>query len=286
MTLDSSVEFWSDSKMPYVETRRACQSRICYKSHSHPTFSIGAVDCGMSHFSSFFINDQKIQKGSLVVIPAHVEHSCNPLPNQAWSYQMMHLDAEWLTQLMQELEQDIMLKPKMISSLTVNSPIPLLKPSIINSPLLYQAFTNLNTLLFNKNISTLHKEQYLIEILTSILLPSFDWEKISHSDYYQQFLCKFIECIEDDMENLSLQSLSAKMNISRYTLIRLFKHYFGLTPHAYQLNQKINHARNLLKKNYNIAQLAYELEFTDQSHFNRVFKQFTGVTPKQYSKNN
>jgi len=38
MTLDSSVEFWSDLKMPYVETRRACQSRICYKSHSHSTF--------------------------------------------------------------------------------------------------------------------------------------------------------------------------------------------------------------------------------------------------------
>jgi len=26
------------------------------------------------------------------------------------------------------------------------------------------------------------------------------------------------------------------------------------------------------------------LEFTDQSHFHRVFKQYTGVTPKQYSK--
>ena len=141
-------------------------------------------------------------------------------------------------------------------------------------------------LLFNKSISTFHKEQYLIEILTNILLPSFDWEEIDHSDYYQQFLFKFIECIEGDIENLSLETLSAKINMSRYTLIRLFKHYFGLTPHAYQLNKKINDARKLLKNNYNIAQLAYELEFTDQSHFHRVFKQFTGVTPKQYSKTN
>lgn len=44
MTLDSSLEFWSDLKMPYVETRRACQSRICYKSHSHSTFSNEAKD--------------------------------------------------------------------------------------------------------------------------------------------------------------------------------------------------------------------------------------------------
>lgn len=69
--------------MPYVETRRACQSRICYKSHSHPTFSIGAVDVGQSHFSSSFASEQLIQAGSVVVIPAHVEHSCNPLPQQA-----------------------------------------------------------------------------------------------------------------------------------------------------------------------------------------------------------
>jgi hypothetical protein len=40
MLLDSTVEFWNDPLMPYVEIRRACQSRICYKSHSHPTFQL------------------------------------------------------------------------------------------------------------------------------------------------------------------------------------------------------------------------------------------------------
>jgi len=55
------VEFWSDPHMPYVETRRACASRACYKAHSHPTFSIGAVDQGNS--------------------PAHVEHACNHIPD-------------------------------------------------------------------------------------------------------------------------------------------------------------------------------------------------------------
>lgn len=34
-----------------------------------------------------------------------------------------------------------------------------------------------------------------------------------------------------------------------------------------------------------IAQLAHELQFSDQSHFHRVFKQHSGVTPKQYYKN-
>lgn len=37
--------------MPFVESRRACHSRGCYRPHSHPTFSIGAVDEGRSLFS-------------------------------------------------------------------------------------------------------------------------------------------------------------------------------------------------------------------------------------------
>ena len=280
MSLNSTVEFWSHPHMPYVETRRACQSRVCYKSHSHPTFSIGAVAVGESHFSSFFAPEQIIQAGSLVVIPAHIEHSCNPLANQAWSYQMLHLDAEWLTELISELSQDFVIEPHLIST-----SIPQIKPHIIDDPIQYQAFTQLNAILFDSTISILEKEQTLIEVLTNVLLPKFNWDMIDISKYYQQFSTQLIECFEGDIENLSLKELSENMQMSRYALIRLFKHYFGLTPHAYQLNRKVNQARKLLKNDGDIAQLAHELEFSDQSHFHRVFKQHTGVTPKQYYKN-
>ena len=42
--IPQTFEFWQDRRMPYVETRRSCFGRTCYKSHSHPTFSIGAID--------------------------------------------------------------------------------------------------------------------------------------------------------------------------------------------------------------------------------------------------
>jgi len=78
-----NVQFWRDSRMPYVETRQACQSRICDKAHSHATFSIGAVDKGLSRFSSYLSTVKMIESGALVVIPAQVEYSCNPMPDQA-----------------------------------------------------------------------------------------------------------------------------------------------------------------------------------------------------------
>lgn len=265
--------------MPYVETRRACQSRICYKSHSHPTFSIGAVDAGQSHFSSSFASEQLIQAGSIVVIPAHVEHACNPLSQHAWSYQMMHLDATWLAGLLDELQQEMDLHLDLNTSY-----VPQLRPTILHDLHLYTAFTALNQVLFDPQISRLEKEQYLINTLTEMLIPNFHWENIRAAGYFQPYLPRLIECLNSSMDDLSLQQLAEKLQISRYALIRLFKQYLGLTPHAYQLNQKVNQARLRLRQGCDLAQLAHELAFTDQSHFHRVFKQYTGVTPKQYAK--
>lgn len=279
MSLEPTVEFWSHPNMPYVETRRACQSRICYKAHSHPTFSIGTVDVGESRFSSRFSSEEKIESGSLVIIPAQIQHSCNPLPNQAWSYQMMHLDADWIANLIAELTQesvdaDITIPP--------SRNFPQLTPQIIKTPYLYQSFTHLNHVLFDPNISVLEKEQYLIEVLTQVLLPQFEWKPLDLPEYYQQHLDLLLDALNAQEEFVCLETLSQKMGISRYAIIRLFKNNLGLTPHAYQLNHKVNQARSLLKCGEPIIQVAVDLGFTDQSHFHRVFKLHTGITPKQY----
>lgn len=149
-----------------METRRACQSRICYIAHSHPTFSIGAVDVGESRFSSRFSSEEKIESGSLVIIPAQIQHSCNPLPNQAWSYQMMHLDAHWIANLIAELRQESV---DTILQFHASRNFPQLTPQIIKTPYLYQSFTHLNHVLFDPSISVLEKEQYLVGFNASFI---------------------------------------------------------------------------------------------------------------------
>ena len=266
-----NVQFWHDSRMPYVETRQACQSRICYKAHSHTTFSIGAVDTGLSRFSSYLSAVEMIESGALVVIPAQVEHSCNPMPNQAWSYQMMHLNADWLAALLSETVRE-----------QIHASIPQLKPIVIKKPELYYAFTQLNRDLFNPKIDFREKEQRLIEVLTQIILPCFEWEKTDTSHYFYDHLKDLMVYLKDVNTIVPLEKLASMLGISRYAVIRLFKANWGLTPHAFQLNLKVNQARELLKYGKNIGDISYELGFSDQSHFHRVFKIHTGVTPRQY----
>ncbi len=257
--------------MPYVETRKACQSRICYKSHSHTTFSIGAVDQGQSCFSSYLHTTVNIESGSIVSIPANIEHSCNPLPHQTWSYQMMHLDLDWLNQLLEESLTDIVCQQR-----------PKLKPEIIKNPEIYQQFCFLNDSLFDSERTILEKEQTLVETLSQIIFPSLQLKRLDEKNYLEQHLKNLVDILSRHEHFLSLEQLSRQSGISRYAVIRLFKRNFGLTPHAFQLNLRINQARERLKQGKTVAGIAYDLGFSDQSHFHRVFKSLTGVTPKQY----
>ncbi|MDN8243519.1 AraC family transcriptional regulator [Acinetobacter baumannii] len=270
-TIPQTFEFWQDRRMPYVETRRSCFGRTCYKSHSHPTFSIGAIDEGNSVFQSSFGTAQKISAGTLVIVPAHVEHSCNPMPNQAWSYQMLHLDLAWLNQLYSEFQEQ-----------GLDLHIPQHKPLIIKDESLYEAFTEMNETLFDAQKLIFEKEQSLLHCLIHLLLPHFILEEIQKPQFLYKDFLNLIDVISSSEGFISLEELAQRVGLSRYTIIRLFKANVGLTPHAFQINLKINQAREQLKQGVPLAELAVNLGFSDQSHFHKAFKAHTGVTPRQF----
>ena len=80
----------------------------------------------------------------------------------------------------------------------------------------------------------------------------------------------------------TLAELAHLSGMSRYQIIRAVRAATGMTPHAYQLNARINQARQWLQSGRDMADIAYRLGFADQSHFQRVFKAHTGVTPGCY----
>ena len=85
---------------------------------------------------------------------------------------------------------------------------------------------------------------------------------------------------------ISLEDISKEVGFSEAYITRIFKKKFGLSPHAFLVNQKINRAKNKLlnSPNEDISQLAVEIGFYDQSHFTNTFKRYFSLTPKQYQK--
>lgn len=91
------------------------------------------------------------------------------------------------------------------------------------------------------------------------------------------------EYLQDNFqEEVSLEQLSQVACMSKYHFLRRFKAHTGMTPHQYWLNIRINRARQALRSNVPVADIANQLGFNDLSHFNRRFKPVFGMTPKKY----
>lgn len=80
-------------------------------------------------------------------------------------------------------------------------------------------------------------------------------------------------------EHSSLDRLSAVSGLSKFHLVRAFKKYYGLTPHAFQLQLSILDAKKSIEDDRPIDLSC----FTDQSHFIKKYKQIWGITPGHYA---
>ena len=113
-----------------------------------------------------------------------------------------------------------------------------------------------------------------------------------HNLYSSSLDCPFsvdkpIDSAKDILENLPeddlpIDQLSKNIYISKYHLIRTFKEQIGLTPHQFQMQNRVRKAQHLLKAGRTITEVALATGFCDQSHFNKWFKKIVGLTPSEY----
>ena len=88
--------------------------------------------------------------------------------------------------------------------------------------------------------------------------------------------------------SLTLKGISESLDVHPSYLSREFSKYFDdLSFGDYIRKLRIEKATTLLKgSQYSLAEIAYITGFSDQSHFNRIFKKNLGITPSQYRRKN
>lgn len=80
----------------------------------------------------------------------------------------------------------------------------------------------------------------------------------------------------------SIAKIAKHAGMSREDYTRRFSQRVGMPPHAYRMVDRLNDARERLQCGAAIADLAFELGFSDQSHFGRHFRRAFGVSPRVY----
>ena len=86
------------------------------------------------------------------------------------------------------------------------------------------------------------------------------------------------------VEPVRLADLARACDETPLRLLRAFRAAYGLPPHRYQLQRRVQLAQGRLQAGVELAALAADLGFADQSHFTRMFKSVVGVPPGAYQR--
>jgi len=120
-----------------------------------------------------------------------------------------------------------------------------------------------------------------LEPLSGVQLPKREISK----PFRIEKLCKFLE--EHFKENISLDEIAEKANLTPQAFCRYFKNCTEKTFVAYLNELRIREACKLLGlgRHDSISLIAYDAGFNSITNFNRVFRNILGVSPKIYVRN-
>lgn len=266
---DKAPRFWRDDALPFIEARSIVDGReVCYTRHSHEHFSIGAITAG----SSTYIHEQSefaVSVGTVVLMNPGDVHACNPIDDQPWSYVMLYVDTPWLMDLQHQLgfNDDLAFRRFSITHTRDAS--------------LFAGLNDLYAVLVDPQQDVLRKQSLAVEFFGEVQLQLNPVaQPLREPNFKLERAAEYIR--ENCTHLLKLEDICAAAQLSPSYLIRAFKQHFGMTPHAFLVNRRIQFAQDQLRSGKLIADVALEAGFSDQAHFQRAFKQHLAATPGQY----
>jgi len=124
--------------------------------------------------------------------------------------------------------------------------------------------------------------EHKIEIISKLLLLYFEKKRQNLDFKIRQAILRIIQTNGQE----SILTIAEKLNINLRTFERRFLNETGLPPKQFaKIIQFQASLEQLTVKDYTkLTDIVYQNGFSDQSHFTRVFKAFTGKTPKTFKK--
>lgn len=161
------------------------------------------------------------------------------------------------------------------------NPNPHFKQATTGDPRLYRAFVRFHAALAEQT-SLLHSQSLLMNCIGALIAGHCERNPRPAAHPGKRALFRARDFLQEHCtEKISLDQLADIAGLSRFHFLRSFTREFGLPPHAYQVQLRIEHIRLLIKRG--VPPHAIEAGFTDQSHLIWQFRRAMGVTPGRYA---
>jgi len=105
------------------------------------------------------------------------------------------------------------------------------------------------------------------------------------TDHDREFLRNVISIVEERMEcpTLSIDQIAGSLNLGRNTFYKKFKSLTDIAPVEFVRDMRLQKAKILLDQGLdNIAEIAYQVGFSNPKYFSTCFREKFGTSPKRY----
>lgn len=238
-----------------------------FPNHFHEHYVIGFIESGL-RFLSCKNQSYTIGTGDLLLLNPLDNHTCEQVDGKTLDCRFLNIKPETMRGVVQEITGENYL-PQFVSPVIFHSDHVLLLKEVHQMIMEEQKE-------FQKEESFLFLMERLIELYTSPVLQS-GLKKVNSEI---NLVCEYLDKNYD--KHTTLDALSKIAGMNKYSLLRAFTRMKGITPYRYLETVRVNEAKKLLEKGVGSLDASIMAGFSDQSHFTNFFKEFIGLTPKQY----
>ncbi|OIQ48935.1 Multiple antibiotic resistance protein MarA [Pseudodesulfovibrio hydrargyri] len=252
-----------------VTVLNAVMSDFAYGRHAHEEVAMGVTLDGVQEFSC---NGEQFSSppGGIILFNPDQAHNGNPGNKTALKYTMLYLDPVIFNELARSATDGGRAE---YHAREINFSDPVLRTLILRTARLVAA----------PGGSVLEIESSLYGLARRLTSRLGVYRPDGWTDAKDALLLRVRDYIHENIEDdISIDDLSRTAHLSKFHFIRLFRSQFGLTPHQYVINHRINRVREELAQGTPSTDVAARFGFFDVSHMNRHFKRAYGLTPRQY----
>lgn len=238
-----------------------CDSTYGVNRNNYDSFLVMIVKKG-SGFITLNSVTYEISENQIVIVDCYSPHSY--YSNTGWEILWLHFDG------VTAREYYNIICESMGNVISLKDPYSLEKSMFK----IYHMFHN-NQVMKEALIS-----KHITNILTELIVSSEDTGDNSHSDAIDEVISYIGEHLKED---LTLESMAARVSLSPYYFLRVFQKETGFTPHKYLIQARINYAKFFLKTtDITVKEIGFNCGFKTESSFCTTFRKWVFMTPSEY----
>lgn len=263
------ARFWRSPGLPEVDLLTARFVRHSYGRHTHDTYTFALIEQGVEEYL-YAGQTYRVGPGGFAIVEPGVVHTGHAGAPEGWSYRVMYPTVEFVRAIARE--HGIRGTPAFHT------------PALEDSELAGQ--------FRQAHLAAAHGDRLTSSTLLRVAVGALVQRHSRPARRTSVRDSRATDMAHDAHEMLQthlvdpprLEDLAAQVEAGPYVLLRAFRSRYGLPPHAYLNQLRVQRSRTLLATGVAPGDVATQVGFADQPHLTRNFKRVVGVGPAAYQR--